>query len=146
MVFMVWVSSRSSTNKDNVTPHQNTPAPTPAPVQPQPANQTPENKAEVIHPVETLPKENIFENKAISPPPVSATEIPELSKEPPNDDYFGLRVWKFKNGTKTIEGKYSGILENEVILIKQNGEKVKVPIDKLCSEDQVWVKERKKKK
>ncbi len=54
------------------------------------------------------------------------------------------RTWTSADGSYTMEAKYSGVAFGKVTLIKQDGSKVQVPLDKLSDEDQEWIASRKR--
>jgi len=54
------------------------------------------------------------------------------------------RTWTDSTGKYTTYAKYSGIAFDKVTLIKQDGSKVQLPLDKLSDEDREWVANRSK--
>jgi len=52
-----------------------------------------------------------------------------------------FRIWEGTSGN-VIEAEFVTVLGNEAVLRKRDGETVKVPISKLCEEDQQYIKSR----
>jgi len=54
------------------------------------------------------------------------------------------RTWTDASGKHKTEAKYSGTLNGEVMLLKRNGSKIQLPLDRLSDEDREWIANRSK--
>ena len=54
------------------------------------------------------------------------------------------RTWTDASGEHKIEAKFGGLASGEVVLIKRDGSKVQIPIEKLSDDDQEWVNNRRR--
>ncbi|WP_158261196.1 MULTISPECIES: SHD1 domain-containing protein [Pirellulaceae] len=62
-----------------------------------------------------------------------------VMKSRQNSEYN--RVWKDKTGQFSITATFSGLIGDQVKLLKENGEEIKVPLSKLSDEDKQWINE-----
>lgn len=75
---------------------------------------------------------------------ITRRKPPAPPKPPEPDPKYEPRVWKDSTGKFSINAVYGGIISGDVILKKANGEKVKVPLDRLSREYQKWLEEMRK--
>ena len=54
------------------------------------------------------------------------------------------RTWTDASGKHKTEAKYSGMVSGKVMLIKRDGSKVQMPLEKLSEEDREWITNRPK--
>ncbi len=61
------------------------------------------------------------------------------------DEETRWRTWTDAIGKHKTEARYGGLSSGKVNLTKRDGAKVQVPLDKLCKEDQEWIRQRSQK-
>lgn len=130
-------------------------SPTSTPVQPSPTTA----EATVAEPPKTSHLNTIEQAEipaATDREPVQPTEVPsaeetakrraevEENLKAQSRARDGYRVWKDATGSYTVEAKFGGIGFGKVTLIKVDGSKVLVPIERLSAEDQQWLEDRRK--
>lgn len=62
----------------------------------------------------------------------------------PKPEPTPIRTWTDAAGKHKTEAKYGGMVAGKVNLIKRDGSKVQLPLEKLSEEDQEWIKNRPK--
>jgi SLA1 homology domain 1, SHD1 len=70
-------------------------------------------------------------------------KVEEKKKRAAEIDEKKWHTWTDANGKHTTEAKFSGVASGTVTLIKRDGTSVKVPLEKLSTEDQEWIAGRK---
>ena len=53
------------------------------------------------------------------------------------------KTWTDSSGEHKIEAKFEGLAFGKVKLVKRDGSTIQLPLEKLCDEDQKWIKEKK---
>ncbi len=58
------------------------------------------------------------------------------------DDPPELRTWKAGAGEFSTTARFGGIVNQVVTLFKEDKTTIKIPLDRLCAEDQRWIEAR----
>jgi hypothetical protein len=56
------------------------------------------------------------------------------------------RTWTDSTGELKVTATYSGVMFGQVVLVKEDGSKIKIPLEKLSDEDKKWLRDRAKSK
>ena len=86
---------------------------------------------------DTLRKEDPDYLRSVEHP--AKTFAPVATKPAADSEY---RTWTDASGQHKTEAAFSGMIGDQVKLLKKDGTKVALPIDKLSADDQAWIHKR----
>ena len=81
---------------------------------------------------------------AVTPMANTEPDARTTALEPKDDN--GYRTWSDASGAHTIKARFGGSINETVTLIKEDGSKVSLPLDKLSEQDRQWLADRRNKK
>jgi hypothetical protein len=92
-------------------------------------------------PMPTQPTVTPTTEPAPEPKPIEPPPEPVKKKLQPMQE---VRTWSDTTGKFSVQARYGGTLGDKVLLLKEDGTSVKVPLEKLSDDDKEWIQNRKR--